>query len=499
MMFGMDDFTGPQPSCEVDHPSCPGQGTERAGGPEGTTRSNRADAGAARSRPDWAAPAAGRGRWDQGRRATGPVEGLATEVVSVLEALAGPESLDDASLAEAVTGLVRVRSLLDALTAGFVSRWDSRHLWADDGSRSAGARLGRDAGCRKQTAGRMVHIARTVRSMPKVAKAWRVGQISTDHVERMVRAATPERAAAFAEAEDHLVHMATTSDWSVFDHAVAMFEAATDDDLCDPSNPDDLAKRDKRERAHRNMRPVQVGDRWHLPGSLDKVGGQKFADVWERIRNELWEADMATARRECGPDASAAEVTARAAEIRTHAQRGADALVEMATRAAATPAEGQRPRPLISVIVSKDELCGPIRQTFNGLVLSRLEVAQLLFEADFERIIFGPTGQPVDVSSTQRFFTGGWRRAVEVRDRVCQHPTCDITAEYCQVDHIVEHADGGPTSVENGRLLCPQHNHQRPGRIPPPTSRRDRPNRGGSRSATSPGTSRNEDGDPDQP
>lgn len=28
-------------------------------------------------------------------------------------------------------------------------------------------------------------------------------------------------------------------------------------------------------------------------------------------------------------------------------------------------------------------------------------------------------------------------------------------------DHIVRWADGGPTTVENGRLLCPAHNRAR--------------------------------------
>ena len=439
----------------------------------------------------------GRGRWDRGCRSTGPVEGLAAEVVAVLEALAGPEGLDDESLAEAVTGLVRVRSLLDAVTAGFVARWDARRLWADDGSRSAGARLGRDAGCRRQSGTRMVHVARSLRSMPLVADAWQAGRISTDHVERLVRAATPERAGEFAEAEARLVTVAELGHWSVFDKAVAMFETGADDRRTDPTNPDDVAKRAKKERAHRNARPVRIGDRFEIMGSLDKKGGQIFSDTWERIRHELWEQDMAQARRACGPDATNAEIAAAVAEIRTPAQRCADALVEMATRAGTAPADGQRPRPLITVVVSKDELMGPIRELFNGLVLSRLEIAQLLFEADFERIVFGPTGQPVEVASTQRFFTGGWRRAVEVRDRVCQHPTCDITAEYCQVDHIIEHADGGPTSVANGRLLCPQHNHQRPGRKPPPASRRDRGD-GGSGSGEG-NAERGDDGDPDQP
>ena len=49
--------------------------------------------------------------------------------------------------------------------------------------------------------------------------------------------------------------------------------------------------------------------------------------------------------------------------------------------------------------------------------------------------------------------------------------TCDVDAERCQVDHIIEHNDGGPTNIDNARLLCPTHNQQRPGRTkkPPPS------------------------------
>jgi hypothetical protein len=425
----------------------------------------------------------GRGLWDLGERATGPVRGLAADVTEALDALTGPDGLDDDTLSETVIELMRFRSLLDAKAASFVARWDSRVLWANDGSKAPGSRLARDVGCRRQTTNRAVHTARSTRSMPLVSAAWQAGDISTDHVERLTRAATPERAADFAAVEEHLVTVATTADWATFERTVAMFETASDDAHSDPTDPDDLDRRDKRERAHRNARAVQVGNRWELLGSLDKVSGQIVADTWERINHELWEADLATARTQLGPDADPAEVVRDAQQIRTAAQRNADALVEMATRAATTPADGQRPRPLITVVVSAGELFGPIRETFNGLVLNRLEIAKLLFEADFERIVFSPTGQPVNITSPQRFFTGGWRRAVEIRDRHCQHPTCDVPAEYCHVDHITEHSDGGTTSVDNGRLLCPRHNHQRPGRRPP-TSRR---------SATNP------DDDPDQP
>jgi len=115
-------------------------------------------------------------------------------------------------------------------------------------------------------------------------------------------------------------------------------------------------------------------------------------------------------------------------------------------------------------MVHAEDLMGPIRETFNGTVLSRRDVTEWMTEADFERIILDPAGQPVNMTSKDRFFTGLLRRAVQIRDRVCSHPTCDVDAERCQVDHIVEHCDGGETHIENGRLLCSCHNQQRPGR-----------------------------------
>jgi 5-methylcytosine-specific restriction endonuclease McrA len=65
------------------------------------------------------------------------------------------------------------------------------------------------------------------------------------------------------------------------------------------------------------------------------------------------------------------------------------------------------------------------------------------------------------VGTTTRLFTGATRRAIEVRDRECTHPYCDQRLEDCEVDHIVPYAAGGPTTQENGRLLCPFHNRLR--------------------------------------
>ena len=61
--------------------------------------------------------------------------------------------------------------------------------------------------------------------------------------------------------------------------------------------------------------------------------------------------------------------------------------------------------------------------------------------AYFERAIFS-LGSRVDVSARARLFTGGTRRALELRDRICTHPYCYEPAESCQGDHIEPYAEG---------------------------------------------------------
>ena len=57
------------------------------------------------------------------------------------------------------------------------------------------------------------------------------------------------------------------------------------------------------------------------------------------------------------------------------------------------------------------------------------------------------------------------RRLLELRDRGCTHPGCQIPARWCDAHHITHWADGGTTDSANLRLLCRRHhtdahNHQ---------------------------------------
>jgi hypothetical protein len=129
----------------------------------------------------------------------------------------------------------------------------------------------------------------------------------------------------------------------------------------------------------------------------------------------------------------------------------------MATRSAATPADARRPKPLFTVLLGDDsftELC----ELATGTVLSPHQLLPHLDVADLETILFADL-LTVAAASPTRSFTGKLRRAIEVRDRHCQHPSgCDVPAPDCDVDHIVPDVDGGPTAQWNGRLECRPHN-----------------------------------------
>ncbi|WHU46023.1 DUF222 domain-containing protein [Gordonia sp. L191] len=68
------------------------------------------------------------------------------------------------------------------------------------------------------------------------------------------------------------------------------------------------------------------------------------------------------------------------------------------------------------------------------------------------KIMLDPNGVPLSVGQEKRFFTPGQRKALLVRDRGCIK--CGAHAGRCQAHHVHHWADGGPTDLDNGCLLC---------------------------------------------
>jgi hypothetical protein len=198
-----------------------------------------------------------------------------------------------------------------------------------------------------------------------------------------------------------------------------------------------------------------------LRGRLDRVDGTVFATEHARIEHDMFLADWAAARAEFGEGCGVDKLA------RTPGQRRADALVEMARRSAARPEGAVTPRPLITIVAGYHPFKETLLELADGTPLSRDHLLPLLAEADIERIVFDSPSEVIDVGVRERFFTGALRRAIQVRDRCCQFPGCDVPADQCEVDHVLPYSQGGETKQSNGRLYCKPHNGRRGNRSYP--------------------------------
>jgi hypothetical protein len=57
----------------------------------------------------------------------------------------------------------------------------------------------------------------------------------------------------------------------------------------------------------------------------------------------------------------------------------------------------------------------------------------------------------IDLGHRQRLFTGAAREAAKLLVKHCEHPGCDLPADWCHVDHQVEWAVGGATAKSTRR------------------------------------------------
>ena len=364
-------------------------------------------------------------------------------------------ALPPAELHRLAVDAVRLLSSVSALATEVVAEWDAQRVWEDDGSKSAGCRLGRDAGCDAETTKTIVWRGRRLRTMPLTLEAYRSGSLSTDHVDVLCRANRPEVASLFARDERTLVEPAATLTFDDFKIAVSHWRNIADDEGAE----DDAQRRHER----RYLRSASTLDGVvDVQGRLSPIDGAIFQTELFRLEQQMFEADWAAARAEHGDAATERHLA------RTSPQRRADALIEMARRSAAMAADAKPARPLITILCGYETFAGRVCQLADGTVLTPGQVASVLGEADIERVVFDSPSRVIDVGRRSRFFTGALKRAIEVRDRHCTHPGCTVPAARCQIDHIVEFCDGGPTTQANGRLLCPAHNRRRPGRASPP-------------------------------
>jgi hypothetical protein len=345
-------------------------------------------------------------------------------------------TLCDAEIHELTMGLARAKCRVEGVLMSALDVWDARKIWSDDGSKSPAARLAREANWSKTAASTAIRRARALRRLPVTAAAVAAGKMAAEFVDLVDHASTVELAVPFSACEPAIVDGCIRSGYAESKDAINRWVDAAD--------PDDAEKRAKKRFERRGLSAAGTIDGLvHINGLLDAVGGRELLAELRRVETLLYNDDQATGR------------------VRTAGQRRADALVEIARRSAALDtaesAAGKPARIVLSVVIGLntfEHLC----ELADGTPMTPGDLVPHLHRTDIERIVFDTPDRVMSISH-RRSFPAAVRRAVELRDRRCTHPSgCDDPADWCDIDHVEEHSRGGETSEANARALCRTHN-----------------------------------------
>ena len=334
---------------------------------------------------------------------------------------------------------------------------DSRQLATKSGAPSTKAWLRRRQQLTAGRAKRDVEVARALDdTMPATATALAAGVLSAEHAAAIVdvlsqapRSAGPEHK---AQAEATLLENAGLYDPTELRQLGIHIWAVLDPESADAAEGRRLEAQDARAYARRRLSMPTDGDAGvFLHGHLDAEGGVM-------VRTAL------------DPLAAPLPTTANGPDARTASQRYADALVELCRRALRCgdlPDNGGEP-PQLVITMDADGLdasagCSGgaaragVASLDDGGKLSARAVRRIGCDSSLALALVRKSGVPLHMGRRHRFFTGALRRALVLRDKGCAFPGCDRPPGWCEGHHIRFWADGGPTSLSNGVLLCGFH------------------------------------------
>jgi hypothetical protein len=314
--------------------------------------------------------------------------------------------------------------------------------WAAEGFVSTASALRSKCRMGHGTAQGSVVLARKLAVLPEIAAAFGAGEISRQHAETIAHAHTPDRAEMLENLDLEFANLARLTTPAQLRGEVKR--------ITDAFDGDGGAKEDARQHALNKVTlSATSGGRGVLNGSLDA----ELARIVERA----FDAEM-----------YALEITG---DIRTTPQLRAEALEAMCRRSLDHHDDGTtRHRGLPHLLMTRDindlgadhpDLVAAIRSEatmFGKLSATTLE--RLCCDAKICRVLTDGPSQPLDVGRTTRNVPTAIWNALVVRDRHCTAPGCDRAPQYCQAHHIWYWEYGGPTNLDNLRLLCFYHHKE---------------------------------------
>ena len=381
---------------------------------------------------------------DRGRAVVGLLDAVSPTGSSV------PELRDLASV------LGRARVKIDSLMCEIAAEVGRADAGVDAASvlQDSGRLSGRDARRVDKVAGRLAE-------MPNTAQRLAAGDITMDHAAALVTAAE-QCGADVVDGDSDLLERAGKSSSESFARQARRFAAAES-----PDRGEALLERQRRNRAASVFVDSDTG-MGKVIGAFDPISFNLIEQVVDGHTDALWRADGG---RDGKPD-----------EVRTSQQRRADALFELITgrdaltrqalESAAGGGDGLRAKASAQLVAVADigvldgtNPQGRCEIIGTGPVPPGI-LAQLSPDTRLTGMIFAGQGRPLWMGRSLRLANTHQHLAIAVRDRGCV--ACGAPMHRCEIHHIQEWENGGPTDIDNLMALCgphhrAHHNGQRSG------------------------------------
>jgi hypothetical protein len=351
-----------------------------------------------------------------------------------------PQGLPPAGLADLVRRAARLSARTDAFRAEVIAEAERTDAARKEGFASTTAWLMSLSGEQAAVCRSQIAVAEALEVMPETKKAFACGELSESRVKVLAQAQAlaPEQ---FAQDEATLVAEAANAPAGRLPGVLAVWKRQADP----------VGAQVEAERLHA-LRVLHLSPDWsgmtRLSGLLDPEGGGIV---------------LAALRSLAEPAALDPQDT------RTTAQRQADALTEICHRYLnGQPGSGSS-RPHVQITIPWEALT-----TGTGVIdtetgpISAQTARRLACDATVSHLFVDQDGTPVAAGEARRSIPTALRRGLDLRDRHCTHPGCDMPARWCDAHHIVHWADGGKTHLANLRLLCRTHHSRQHDQHPHP-------------------------------
>ena len=355
-----------------------------------------------------------------------------SELRSVLDQLGSAEvdRMSVEELAGQIVEAVHGQQMLEVLVASWMKSLTDRggHLDLEYPNPTALlAHLGRmSAGQAKQVVAR----GNSAEKAPHAYRAWADGRISTGQARHLFSAAESV-SDSYPDAEERLVDIVEGLSVRDTARAVEYWRQSVD-------GPGELD--DETQFARRGL-------------SVSKTtGGMRRVDGW--LTQTAGDAFDAALHALMPPPADD--------DFRTPRQRRADALEDLCRdwldHGDTPTVGGEKPHiMLLSDLPALQGIAGGTHETLTGDIVTVDTLRMLACDCSISRIVLGPDSVVLDIGRKTRVWTAAQRRAIIARDRHCQAEGCDRDYRYCDIHHLTHWADGGTTSVDEGKLFCRPH------------------------------------------